>query len=117
LGRKAFWDHLSSFFTKRGWGTLSHRDAHPGIGMLSSADWGEARTDRVDAQASCSFSAGFLSGLLSQLAGGPIAVLEISCRSRGARSCDFAFGSEGAIQALYGRLLDGDDLDRALAAI
>jgi hypothetical protein len=117
MGRRAFWDHLAAFFATRGWGTLSHRDAHPGIGVLSSSDWAEAKTDRVDAQASCSFSAGFLSGLMSQLAGGPIAVLEIGCRSRGGRSCDFAFGSEGAIQALYARLVEGDDLDRALAAI
>lgn len=117
LTQNAFWDQLSGYFAKRGWGQIAHRAAHPSVGLLSSADWAEARTDGQRADGSCSFSAGFLSGMLSELAGGPVAVLEVSCRSRGGASCEFAFGSETAIHDLYGRLLDGDDLDRALGAI
>jgi hypothetical protein len=71
----------------------------------------------MDADASCCFSTGFLSGLLSELAGGPVAVLEIGCRTRGADACRFAFGSEQVIHDLYGRLLDGADFDGALAAL
>ena len=33
----------------------------------------------------------------------------MGCRSRGADTCQFAFGSEGAIHELYGRLLENDD--------
>ncbi|NIX42216.1 MAG: hypothetical protein GWN06_24335, partial [Gemmatimonadetes bacterium] len=54
---------------------------------------------------------------LTELAGGPIAVLEVSCRARGDDCCDFAFGSETAIHGLYGRLLQGENLQAALAAL
>lgn len=112
-----FWAALSHFFSKRGWGTLAHRAPHRAVGILTSRDWAESRPDRVKPDATCSFSAGYLSGLLSQLAGGPVAVLEIGCRTRGGSACEFAFGSETAIHDLYGRMLDGADLDSALEAL
>ena len=115
LSERGFWDRLESYFSSRGWGNLGHRSAHPGVGMLSSPDWAESDRDELDAAGSCSFSAGFLSGVLTKVAGGPIAVLEVGCRSRGASRCDFAFGSETAIQQLYGRMVRGEDLDTALS--
>ncbi len=117
LSQDGFWSSLTDFFAQRGWGALDHRTAHPGIGILKSTDWAEAKPDEVKADATCSFSSGFLSGLLSQLAGGPVAVLEVGCRTRGDDSCEFAFGSETAIHDLYGQLLDGADLDSALGAL
>ena len=54
-----------------------------------SSDWVEAEEERGE-DASCSFSAGYLSGLLTELAGGPIAVLEVACRARGDDTCSFA---------------------------
>lgn len=117
LSEEAFWTHVSDFFGKRGWGTLQHARPHPAVGLLTSTDWAEASESVSDPEASCHFSTGFLSGLLSELAGGPIAVLEIACRTRGGDSCRFAFGSEGAIHELYGHLLEGVDLDGALAAL
>jgi hypothetical protein len=117
LAESRFWEKLSVYFAKRGWGALTHHPAHPGVGIIKTSDWAEAEVDEVRPDAGCSFSSGFLSGLLSQLAGGPIAVLEVECRMRGSDECDFAFGSETAIHDLYGRLLDGADLDSALAAL
>lgn len=117
LSRDAFWNRVADFFDKRGWGTLRHDPRHEAVGILSSGDWAEASQDGMDPDASCFFSTGFLSGLLSELAGGPVAVLEVGCRTRGGEACEFAFGSEGAIHELYGRLLDGVDLDGALDAL
>lgn len=117
LSEGGFWSNLSDYFSRRGWGRLTHEAAHPAVGILSSTDWAEAKPNDVQPEASCSFSAGFLSGLLSQLAGGPVAVLEVECRTRGADRCAFAFGSETAIHELYGGMLDGADLDTALAAL
>lgn len=116
LTSPGFWAHLSDYFSKRGWGTLEHRRVHPGVGILSSSDWAESSTGG-GSEAGCGVSAGLLSGLLSQLAGGAVAVLEVQCRSRGDERCDFAFGSETAIHELYGRLLDGVALDQALQAL
>lgn len=117
LSESGFWTNLSEYFSRRGWGTLIHDPKHAAVGLLRSSDWAEASPAEIDEDASCSFSAGFLSGLLSQLAGGPVAVLEIECRTRGGDSCDFAFGSETAIHELYGKLLDGSDLESALQAL
>jgi hypothetical protein len=117
LGEDAFWSKLSDFFGRRGWGSLRHARPHTAIGLLTSADWAEAGSGDGGPDASCHFSAGFLSGLLTELAGGPVAVLEVGCRSRGSDSCQFVFGSEGAIHELYGRLLEDDNLDGALAAL
>jgi len=114
-----FWDRLSQALHRRGWGRLEHQAPHEGVGLLVSRDWIEAEeADEEDReQASCSFTSGYLSGLLTAGAGGPVAVLEVSCRARGDDACTFAFGSEGAIHDLYGSLLDGADLDGALASL
>ncbi len=117
LSSAGFWTRLSEYFDKRGWGSLAHRSPHPAVGILSSEEWAEASTGEESSDSGCAVSAGFLSGLLSQLAGGPVAVLEVRCRGRGDDSCDFAFGSETAIHDLYGHMLDGADVDEALEAL
>jgi hypothetical protein len=117
LSEAGFWSSLSDFFAKRGWGTLEHTAVHQAIGVLHTGDWAEARRDADDREATCSFSTGYLSGMLSQLAGAPVAVLEVSCRSRGDAACHFAFGSETAVHDLYGKLLDGADMASALDAL
>ncbi|HKJ03375.1 MAG TPA: V4R domain-containing protein [Longimicrobiales bacterium] len=124
LPEEEFWARLGSFFTRRGWGTLRHVDRHQAVGLLVSSDWVEGDSARVEGDgpeteegASCSFSTGFLSGLLTELAGGPVAVLEVSCRARGEERCSFAFGAAAAIHHIYGQLLEGAELDGALAAL
>ncbi|MDZ7779214.1 MAG: V4R domain-containing protein [Gemmatimonadota bacterium] len=117
LPSSEFWDRVERSFQRRGWGTLGHEDAHPGVGILRTKDWVEARGDEPDPEGSCSFSTGYLAGLLSELSGRPVAVLEVSCRSRGDDACRFAFGSETVIHELYGRMLDGADLSRALTEL
>lgn len=112
-----FWVRLSDFLAERGWGILAHDPVHPGVGTLSSTDWAEGLEQVGAEDASCAFSAGFLSGLLSTMAGGPVAVLEVTCLGRGDAACSFAFGGAAAIHALYGKLVDGSDLDAALAAL
>jgi len=117
IAQDAFWARVSEFFQTRGWGEIRHEPVHGAIGFLTSSDWAESNPDEVDPDASCFFSTGFLSGLLSALAGGPVAVLEIGCRTRGEKHCRFAFGSETAIHRLYGQLLDGVGLAEALDAL
>lgn len=116
MGRSAFWTSLCRFLSQRGWGTLTHEAPHGGVGLLTSPDWVESGGDEV-VEEGCSFTTGFLSGLLSDLSGGPIAVLEVTCRGRESERCAFAFGSEAAIHALYGELMDGAELTTALAAL
>jgi len=116
LPAEAFWAQMAAFFSRRGWGTLTHEVVHEAVGTLTSSDWVEGAGAAAE-DASCSFSTGFLSGLLTTLAGGPIAVLEVSCRARGDGRCSFAFGNASAIHDLYGRLVEGADLSGALASL
>jgi hypothetical protein len=113
---REFWGGLSRFLERRGWGTLSHDPRHPGVGLLTSTDWAEAE-GRQESQPSCSFSVGLLSRLLSGVAGAPVAVLEVSCRSHGDPSCTFAFGSPATMHELYGQLIEGGGIDGALARL
>ncbi len=117
LSEGAFWESLSTFLLRRGWGSLAMEKIHPAIGLLKSRDWAEADPEAEESQPTCSFGAGFLSTLLTHVAGGPVAVLHVSCRSRGDEECGFAFGSESAIHLLYGRLLDGQGLEEALSGL
>jgi hypothetical protein len=117
LPEEEFWTRLTSFFSRRGWGSLSRTTSYPGVGLLASQDWVESTDIEISDDASCSFTTGFLSGFLTSLAGGPVAVLEVECRGRGAPSCSFAFGSEAAVHELYGRLAEGRDVHGALRAL
>ena len=112
-----FWPKLAAALGRRGWGSLTHRAPHPGVGLLSSTDWAEAQGAAEERQPSCTFSSGMLSALLSGVAGGPVAVLEVTCRTKGDDRCTFAFGSAATVHDLYGLLIDGQDLDSALAAL
>lgn len=116
LSEEAFWSHFASFFSRRGWGTLTHHAAHEAVGLLTSTDWAEA-DQGWDEDASCTFATGFLSGLLSAVTGGPVAVLEVRCRARGDDACSFAFGNAEAIHQVYGRLVEGADLSGVLATL
>jgi predicted hydrocarbon binding protein len=117
LGEGRFWTLLGTFLQQRGWGTLKHSSPHPGVGVLTSSDWAEAEGEGGEDQPGCSFSSGMLSGLLTEVAGGPVAVLQISCRSHGDGACTFAFGSEATIHDLYGLLLEGTAFEHALAEL
>lgn len=114
LEQKSFWKRLSGFFSNRGWGSFTHERVHPGMAILTSDDWMEADESGSEAQPGCAFTCGVLANVLSTLADGPIAVLEVSCRSRGDASCQFLFGAEEAVHEVYGHLLEGATLERAL---
>jgi hypothetical protein len=112
MPEKSFWDALSRFFEKRGWGTLVHSSPHGGVGLLSSRDWAEAE-GRKENQPVCAFTSGLFAHLLTRAADGPVAVLEVSCRAHRDSACRFAFGSEVAIHDLYGMLLEGKGIQQA----
>ncbi len=109
-----FWKGLSREFETRGWGRLAHDRLHPALGLLRSAASPEADPSGDETQPGCAYTAGVLAHVLTRSADGPIAVLEVACRSRGDEECHFAFGSESAIHEVYGLLLEGRTLNQAL---
>lgn len=115
IDEERFWHRISEFLSRRGWGSLeAETDGYP-VGILTSPDWAEAEGVDED-EPCCYFSSGLLSGILSELAGEPVAVLEVACRGSGDGRCRFVFGAEATLHDLYGDLLDGVPLDEALAA-
>ncbi len=119
MGQDTFWSSISAFLSRRGWGTLSHSTPHRAIGVLRATDWAEAKpqSDTNIRVTNCRFSEGYLSGILSKLSGRSVAVLEISCQTRGDDACEFAFGSESAIQKLDKAILNGAEISNALEAL
>lgn len=117
LGTSEFWKRLSQLFANRGWGSLHHVEAHPGIGALESADWGEADPAAAARRPSCFFTTGVLANLLGQVAEADVAVLEVECRSRGDAHCRFLYGSPEALDAVYSRVAAGDEPAYAVAQL
>ena len=91
-----FWKRVSDTFSSRGWGTLTHAEAGPGVGELRSSDWLEA--DRAGSGGRCAFTAGILQGLLQEVSGARLEVEEQECRAAGGGACRFRFGSRAALE-------------------
>lgn len=112
-----FWEALSQFFDRRGWGQVEHERRHPGLGIIRARGWAECDPGGDEAQPGCAFTSGLLAHILGKVARGPVAVLEVECGSTGGDHCEFLFGSEGAIHEVYGHLLEGESLDSVLQTL
>jgi hypothetical protein len=117
LGEGEYWRLLGRFLVRRGWGRIEPERVHPGLAVLRAWDWAESEPHGGETQPGCHFSSGFLAYLLGRAAEAPIAVLEVSCRSRGDDHCGFMYGSEAGIHEAYGLLLDGVPFEDALAQL
>jgi predicted hydrocarbon binding protein len=111
-----FWRRLSQLFSTRGWGTLNHSQAHPGVGALETTNWVEAVPGSAPRPA-CFFTTGLLANLLGRSAGENVAVLEVECRSTGDERCRFLFGAPETLESLYGRLRTGETVDRSIESL
>ncbi|HEX5724803.1 MAG TPA: hypothetical protein VFX98_05015 [Longimicrobiaceae bacterium] len=107
-----FWRSAGGFFAELGWGTVEHRDLHPGVGALDLAEWIESGAD--GGPAGCHVSTGIFTSVLGRLAGSEVVVMEVPRGSAGSR---LLFGSGEALGAVYESLRGGASLDDALAAL
>ena len=57
---------------------------------------------------SCHLTTGMFADLFGRVAGAPVAVLEVECRSTGAPRCRFLVGSPAVMEQIY------DDMGRGL---
>ncbi len=115
LTEAVFWHRVADLFSARGWGHLQFEAVHPGLGALEATDWVEANSADGTLRPSCHFTTGLLANLLGRAAGEDVGVLEVECRSRGDLACRFVFGGRDALDAVYAALLNGQELDQALA--
>lgn len=110
-----FWERFSRFWSAQGWGELHHRELHPGVSSLESADWVEAEIP--SGVSGCHITTGLFAELLRRVAGQEIAVLEGSCRGRGDQACSFLIGNAETLGALHGALRQGSTLESAIAEL
>ena len=104
---------LSGFFDKTGWGTLTVERMGTAL-VVDSENWAEADPESRLPIASCSISTGILAALFGKLAGGPVAVMEVECRSKGDRSCRFLVGSNDVLNTVFEAMTKGEDYQRML---
>ena len=110
LPLSVFRDRVHELFVSLGWGELVlHPEAEPAT-TIETTDWAEWRPRADDEAPACHFSTGMLAGFFGELAGHPLAVLEVEPAVAKPGSCRFLMGSEPVMHDLYQRLERGEAL-------
>jgi predicted hydrocarbon binding protein len=115
LANEGFWTALGDFLRARGWGHVTQGRVHPGMGLLTAHEWAEAASS--EGGEGCPFSTGMLARILGEAAGGPIAVLQVACPTRGDDAARFLFGHPEAVTGSHALLAEGAELARILAQV
>lgn len=114
LDLEAFEVRLSEFFRETGWGTMTIGSIDDVVATLDSPDWGESDTTSGMPYPSCHISTGMFADLFGRLAGAPVAVLEVECRSSGHPRCRFLVGSPEVMNQVYEEMGRGSSYDEAV---
>ena len=109
LDVEAFQHRASEYFSDHGWGTLHVGSIDDVVATLDSPDWGECDQQLGAQQPSCHLTTGMFADLFGRLAGAPVAVLEVECRSAGQDRCRFLVGSPDVMDAVYEEMGRGTD--------
>lgn len=106
---------LAEFLAADGWGTLTVETIGDGVLSLSAPDWIEApvHLDPAPTQPSCHVTTGLWAGLLGEVAGAPLAALEVECRATGAPHCRWLIASPDVLSYVYEAMERGTDWARA----
>lgn len=112
----SFQHRASEFFSEHGWGTLTVGSLNDVVATLDSPDWGECDTSIGAQQPSCHLTTGMFADLFGRLAGAPVAVLEVECRSAGHDRCRFLVGSPDVMDAVYDEMGRGTGYESAVRA-
>jgi predicted hydrocarbon binding protein len=110
----AFEHRLSEFFEANGWGTLEIGTLAEAVATLDSSNWGESERADGTEHPSCYISTGIFADLFGRLAGTPVAVLEVECRSAGDPRCRFLIGSPAMMDEVYSEIERGATYEEAV---
>ena len=114
LDVEAFQHRASEYFSDHGWGTLHVGSLDEVVATLDSPDGGECDRQLGAQQPSCHLTTGMFADLFGRLAGAPVAVLEVECRSAGQDRCRFLVGSPDVMDAVYEEMGRGTDYQSAV---
>ena len=112
----SFQAHATEFFRECGWGSLVVGELHDTVATLDSSDWGEATPDAGLEHPGCHLSSGMFADFFGRVAGAPLAVMEVECRSTGSERCRFLLGSSDVLQQVYDGMAAGAPYEEAVGA-
>ena len=117
LDLRAFEERATEYFRDTGWGSMRIGSVGEAVATLDSTDWAEADPDAGLDQPACHLTTGIFADFFGRVAGDPLAVLEVECRSMGHDRCRFLVGSAEVMQYLYDEMTRGVEYQEAAAAL
>ena len=97
-----------------GWGAIELGSMGE-VATVDAADWAESDAAYPLEFPGCYYTAGMLADLFGRLAGEPVAVMEVECRSMGASRCRWLVGTGEMMQHIYDQMGQGVSYDEALS--
>jgi predicted hydrocarbon binding protein len=113
----AFEARATEFFCDAGWGTLQIGTLGDSVATLDSPDWGEAEPSSALEHPGCHLTTGMFADLFGRVAGSPVAVLEVECRSTGAERCRFLVANPEFLEQVYDEMSSGTRYDEAITTV
>jgi predicted hydrocarbon binding protein len=107
----------TEFFREAGWGSLRVGSLREAVATLDSEDWAEADPESRLDHPGCHLTTGMFADFFGRVAGEPLAVLEVECRSMGDARCRFLIGSAEVMGHVYDELGRGVGYEEAVPGV
>jgi len=104
----------TQFFKEAGWGSVEVGALHS-VATVDSSDWAESDPAHPMEYPGCYYTSGVLADFFTRLAGEPLAVMEVECRSMGGDRCRFLVGSGEQMQQVYDAMSQGVGYEEAVS--
>ena len=111
-----FAQRATEFFGELGWGALELGAYGESVAIIDSVNWAEADATSALEFPGCYLTTGLFADFFGRLAGSPLAVMEVECRSMGAERCRFLIASADVMQQVYDAMGAGMAYDAAIAS-
>jgi uncharacterized protein len=105
----------TEFFREAGWGSVE-LGALESVATLDSSDWAESDPTHPLEFPGCYYTSGVLADFFTRLAGAPLSVMEVECRSMGGERCRFLVGSGETMQRVYEAMGEGVTYEAAVSS-
>jgi predicted hydrocarbon binding protein len=115
LSAADFSAQATDFFREAGWGSIQ-LGTLDSVATVDSADWAEGNPSFPLEFPGCYYTSGVMADFFGRLAGQPVAVMEVECRSMGGERCRFLVGSGETLQRVYEEMAQGIGYEQAVAA-
>lgn len=112
-----FAQRATEFFGELGWGALELGAFGESVAIVDSVNWAEADSASALEFPGCYLTTGLFADFFGRLAGSPLAVMEVECRSMGAERCRFLLANADVMQQVYDAMGSGMSYDAAVASV